>query len=303
MSKPYLCVEIYAYMEMVIENGSLRVAVNAQGAELSSIWHKSAALEYLWSGDPAYWGKKSPVLFPIVGTLRHNTYRHQGQTYNLPRHGFARDRLFVVKDHSPEQVVFALRHDAESLKVYPFPFELRIAYQLEGDALSVGYAIENLGEEPMYASIGAHPAFRAPLVSGLAYEDYYLEFEAEENAGIYPLTAQGLTLSPAQPFLAGARRLALEKSLFYADALVFKELASTRISLKSDKSPHGLQLDFPGFPYFGIWAAKDAPFICLEPWCGIADAADANQELASKEGILAVAGREVLEREWRVRLF
>jgi galactose mutarotase-like enzyme len=288
----------------ILENDSLRVAVKAQGAELSSIWHKNAGLEYLWSGDPAYWGKQSPVLFPIVGTLSNHAYHYRGQTYSLSRHGFARDRLFAIREHTTEQAVFALRYDAESLKVYPFPFELRITYRLEGDALAVGYAIENLGaDEPMYASIGAHPAFRAPLAPGLAYEDYYLEFEMEENAGIYPLTAEGLTLSPARPFLMGARRLALEKSLFYADALVFKELASTRISLKSDKSPHGVHLDFPGFPYFGIWAAKDAPFVCLEPWCGIADAADAGQDMAAKEGILTVAAGAVLERVWRVTPF
>jgi galactose mutarotase-like enzyme len=286
-----------------IENESLKVQIQAQGAELASIYHKGNNLEYLWSGDPAYWGKKSPVLFPIVGTLKDNTYFLEGEKYQLPRHGFARERKFELTAQKADSITFVLRYDEETLKVYPFEFELRLVYSLEGASLSLEYQVLNLADRTLYCSLGAHPAFKLPLVEGLAYEDYYLEFSETENVGIYPINAEGLILSPSVPMLNHTRQLPLNKALFYKDALVFKNLASSSMSIRSSKSAHGLSMHFAGFPFFGIWAAKNADFICLEPWCGIADAADSNQDFTQKEGVFAIPGQGKTVRTWSLDLF
>jgi galactose mutarotase-like enzyme len=286
-----------------IENEVLKVSIQQQGAELASIFHQGTGLEYLWSGDPAFWGKKSPVLFPIVGTLKDHAYFFEGQKYSLPRHGFARERKFEVLEKTADGITFSLRYDAETFKVYPFQFELRLIYKVSGANLSLEYQVLNLGEAMMYCSIGAHPAFKLPLLDGLAYDDYYLEFAETENAGIYPINAEGLILSPSVPMLENTRQLYLNKPLFHQDALVFKELVSGSMSIRSAKSPHGLTMHYAGFPFFGIWAAKNADFICLEPWCGIADAAESDQELTRKEGVFAIPGLDMAERTWSVNLF
>lgn len=286
-----------------ISNEKLTVMVNPQGAELQSIVRNDTGLEYLWSGDPAFWGKKSPVLFPIVGGLKDNTYQYRGDHYTLGRHGFAREQLFAVTEQGAEYVSLRLSDSDTTLKVYPFRFDFTIQYLLQDDQLQVTYQVLNRDDKTLLFSVGAHPAFKLPLVPGTTYEDYYLYFNKEEEAGIWPLSAGGQVETAPVPYLQRTHELPLKKSLFYNDALVFKQLASTAISIKSNHTPHGLTLAFEGFPYMGIWAARDADFVCIEPWCGIADSVDTNGELEEKEGINRLAPDGLFERTWTATIF
>ncbi|MVT09023.1 aldose 1-epimerase family protein [Chitinophaga tropicalis] len=285
-----------------ISNDHVHVVVAEKGAELQSIVRKDLKLEYLWSAGPE-WAKKSPVLFPVVGTLKNNTYTYKGESYTLGRHGFARDRVFTLTAQTEHKLTFTLTHDEESLKVYPFHFTFHVVYTLHGTTLDVTYIVENTGKDALLFSVGAHPAFKVPLTDGLSYEDYYLHFNVEENAGLWPLSNDGLIEASPEPYLVKTHKLPLKKQLFYKDALVFKGLESNIIDLKSDKSPHGLSLRYDGFPYMGIWAAKDADFVCIEPWCGIADSVNATGVLSHKEGIQHLAAGKHFERSWSVRLF
>ncbi|MEI3796966.1 MULTISPECIES: aldose 1-epimerase family protein [unclassified Chitinophaga] len=286
-----------------ISNEKLTVLVNPQGAELQSIVRKDTGLEYLWSGDPAFWGKKSPVLFPVVGGLKENTYQYRGELYTLGRHGFAREQLFTVTEQGAEYVSLRLSDSETTRKVYPFRFDFIIQYLLQDDQLQVTYQVLNRDDKTLFFSVGAHPAFKLPLVPDTTYEDYYLYFNKEEEAGIWPLSAGGQVETTPVPYLQHTHELPLKKSLFYNDALVFKNLASTAISIKSNRTPHGLTLAFEGFPYMGIWAAKDADFVCIEPWCGIADSVDATGELEGKEGINRLAPDGLFERTWTATIF
>lgn len=286
-----------------ISNEKLTVVIDPQGAELQSIVRKDTGLEYLWSGDPAFWGKKSPVLFPIVGGLKDNTYRYNGQTYTLGRHGFAREQLFTVTEQGMEHVSLRLSDNKNTRNVYPFHFNFTIQYLLQDDQLQVTYQVENKDEKVLLFSVGAHPAFKLPLVADTTYEDYYLYFNKEEETGSWPLSPGGQIETAPVPLLQHTHELPLKKSLFYQDALVFKDLASTAISIKSKSTPHGLTLAFEGFSYMGIWAAKDADFVCIEPWCGIADSVTATGELEEKEGINRLAPGKVFERTWTATLF
>ena len=152
-------------------------------------------------------------------------------------------------------------------------------------------------------SVGAHPAFKVPLVDGTTYEDHELVFSANETAGIYPLSADGLVEKYTEPFLNNSNSVPLTKALFAKDALVFKELRSDFIGILNHKNQHGLKLHYTNFPYMGIWAAKNADFVCIEPWCGIADSVDASGELAEKEGINQLDPGETFERSWTVEVF
>jgi galactose mutarotase-like enzyme len=286
-----------------IENDRLRVVIDAKGAELKSVYSKTFGIEYMWSADPAYWSKTSPVLFPIVGTLKENTYQYKGQTYHLSRHGFARDKVFQVKEQCNDSITFSLESDQDTLAVYPFQFTFSIIYTLAGDELSVEYHAQNEGKETMFFSVGGHPAFRVPLVEGTLYEDYRLVFEREEKAGRWPISKEGLIEKVPQPLLQQTKVLPLTKELFSKDALVLKHLQSQWVQLASDKTPHGLRFSFPDFPYLGLWAVAGADFICIEPWCGIADSVDSDQQLSNKEGILKLLPEEAFRRQWAVHFY
>ncbi len=286
-----------------LKNGILTVSIAEKGAELQSIVVDNTGIEYMWGADPAFWAKKSPVLFPIVGGLTNNQYRYGGKKYTLGRHGFARDMDFTVTEQSSAAITFTLGESAETLEKYPFAFKFSVKYVLNGSQLSVSYLVQNTDEKTLLFSVGAHPAFKVPMAEGTVFEDYYLKFSHVEHAGIWPLSPGGQIETFTSPLLDDTDMLPLTKQLFYKDALVFKHLVSNAISIVSNKTPHGLRVVFSGFPFMGIWNSKDANFVCIEPWCGIADSVTADGGLSEKEGINALPEGGLFERTWSVEVF
>jgi len=280
-------------MIQTISNNHLSVTVVSKGAELQSIYGKQNSIEYMWSGDPAYWGKKSPVLFPTVGELKNQAYTYNGQQYKLSRHGFARELEFELTQHSEDSLMFSLKHDEQTLAIYPFEFLFSVKYTLVENLLQVSYIVENKGNQTMYFSVGGHPAFKVPLVEGTTYEDYRLVFNKNETASRHLLSADGLIEDRTSPLLHNENVLPLTKELFANDAIVLKELASTSVSIKSTKTSHSVTVGFEGFPYLGIWEGKGGDFVCIEPWCGIADSVNASGRLEEKEGINRLQPAEI----------
>jgi galactose mutarotase-like enzyme len=290
-------------MEHQIENNKLVIKIKSKGAELFSIYNKQTQLEYMWGADPKFWAKSSPVLFPIVGALKDNTYIYKNKRYSLPRHGFARDEEFKAENQQKDSITFLLTSSASSKEKYPFDFELRISYRLKDHSLYTHYEVKNSGNEEMYFSLGAHPAFNAPLAEGMKYDDYYIEFDQNETIGRWPITKDGLISGSSTPLLNNSNRVDLTRELFANDALVFKQTKSSVVSLKTDKDQHGLKFSFPGFPFLGLWTSPGADFVCIEPWCGIADSVNHNQELTAKGGIERLAANESWSRTWSVDLY
>jgi galactose mutarotase-like enzyme len=285
---------------ITLENDQLKVQVKTKGAELDSLYSKETNLEYLWNGDAKFWNKKSPILFPIVGTLKQNTYFYNNKAYILTRHGFARDKEFTINEQSENSATFTLTDDETTLNNFPFFFRLDVIYTLESSSLHVKYKITNTGNDNMFFSIGGHPAFKVPLEKKLDYHDYYLEFEQTEDAFRWLISSQGLIEPVTVPFLINTNILHITKDLFRNDALVFKYLNSHKVKLKSNRSKHGVEISYPGFPFLGLWAAPGADFICIEPWCGIADSTTSKQEFINKEGINLLTPSQVFERTWSV---
>lgn len=286
-----------------IENDILRIEINPAGAELNSLFNKATGLEYIWSGDAKFWPKKSPVLFPIIGLLKDNRYFFENKGYELGRHGFAREKIFTVTEQGKLSITFELKHDEGTLSVFPFQFSFSLIYTIEESRLSVTYLVKNTGTQIMYFSVGGHPAFKLPIVDELAYADYYLLFNKTENAGRWPISVDGIIETTPLPLLQNTNQLKLSKALFYNDAIVLKNLQSDEVQVKSERHPAGLGFSFKGFPFLGIWAAKDADFICIEPWCGIADSIATTQVLSDKEGIINLPGGEIFERTWSVTVW
>lgn len=286
-----------------LENDRLRIEIDAKGAELKTVYSKSFSLDYMWGADPAYWAKTSPVLFPIVGALKGNTYYYEGQPYHLSRHGFARDKAFTVTAQSTDAITFSIESDEDTLQQYPFSFRFSIRYSLIDNELSVSYEVQNKGEGLMFFSVGGHPAFKLPLVEGTHYNDYQLVFEKEETAGRWPISKDGLIEKTPLSLLQHSNVLPLTKELFSKDAVVLKHLQSSWVQLQSDKTPHGFRFYFPNYSFLGLWAAPGADFLCIEPWCGIADSVDTNQQLPQKEGIVQLSPNEAFNVQWRVQFY
>lgn len=286
-----------------IGNEILEVSIDPKGAELQQLLNKKDRISYLWKGDPAYWGKFSPVLFPVVGTLKNNSYTYNGKDYTLARHGFARDKIFEVEEHSADRAIFLLKNNAETILVFPFFFEFRLIYQVTGNSLSLTYDVRNPAEKDLLFSVGGHPAFAIPLTAGTSYSDYYLLFEKKENAVRWPISPEGCLQIEPVPLLENTDRLLLTKELFHQDALVIKRLSSGKVSLKCDHHIHGWTFDFGEFPYLGIWASKDADFVCIEPWCGVADSVDHNGLLEQKEGIIRLKPANSFQATWSISCY
>jgi len=283
-----------------IENEQVKASVLGLGAELKSLVDKQSGKEWMWQADPAFWGKTSPILFPIVGALKENRYLFEGNKYNLPRHGFAREMNFDVCEHAGHLVVFGLSSSDETRALYPFEFDLEVEYCLEGMALRVEYRVKNSSaKEPMWFSLGAHPAFAIEVNGDKSYSDYQLYFEQDEVLNLHPLH-DNLLRRKAQILPLEKGLLPLSYPLFYNDALVMTDLKSERIVLMNSQDDRKLTFSFVDFPHFGIWAAKDADFVCLEPWSGVADFEDHNGELTQKFGINRLEPQGLWSAEWKV---
>jgi galactose mutarotase-like enzyme len=288
--------------KIVLENKFLKATIASKGAELQSLKNKITGIEHMWNGDAEYWGKHSPVLFPIVGSLKDNTYTYNQKSYTLPRHGFARNMVFVAEQASATKAVFTLTHTAKTLKVYPFQFQLQLIYTISKAAITCTYKVKNTGANELLFSIGAHPAFAVPFTKNVLFKDHYLQFNSKQSLSRYTL-ANGLVSNKKEKVVAPKGKLAIHPDLFYNDALVFKNLKATQITLGCNLHSNGLHFNFNNFPYFGIWSAEEAPFVCLEPWCGIADSEKHNQQLQKKEGINILATKKSFTRSWSVESF
>lgn len=282
---------------ITLQNSFLKAGFMPHGAELRSL-RTTGGREIMWQADAAYWAKTSPVLFPVVGALKEGYYIHNGEKYELPRHGFARDLAFEADVLSGTAVRFTLRSNEETRKNYPFDFIFMIDYLLEDNRLTCSYTVENPAESPLYFSLGAHPAF---LLGNTKedFEAYELWFPADDEL-VCSVLYEGLTGNASKTIKLHNRILPLDYALFYEDALVLKSLKSNKIHLRSKKEPFLLEFRFEGFPYFGIWSAPDANFICLEPWCGIADSVNHDNEISGKEGIRVLHAGEIFRRSWSV---
>jgi galactose mutarotase-like enzyme len=271
-----------------ISSDQLVAEIDPLGAQLSSL-KNSAALDLLWNGDPKVWAGRAPLLFPIVGVLVGGAYRLGTNTYRLPRHGFARGKLFSIASRNPSAAVFKLTADESSLQVYPFQFELEVRYELNGATLSVTTWIRNRGSTAMPASFGHHPGFRWPLPFGQARSAHFIEFEADEPAPARRIDSAGLLTPERHPTPITERRLALADSLFQDDVLIFDQINSRSVLYGSYDGPR-IKIGFPDARYLGVWTKPGAPFICIEPWHGVTDPEGFSGEFTDKPGVFVLQG-------------
>ena len=266
-----------------IASAALTAQIDPLGAQLSSLKNR-AGLDLLWDGDPKVWAGRAPLLFPIIGVLAGGIYRLGSKSFQLPRHGFARGRMFSVETDGPSTARFRLNADAASLQIYPFHFQLDVTYEISGATCSVTTDISNQGDEEMPASFGYHPGFRWPLPFGQPRSAHFIEFETDEPAPARRIDAEGLLTAERHPTPIIGRRLNLSDSLFQSDVIIFDEIRSRSVSYGGAQGPR-IEIGFPDAPCLGIWTKPGAPFICIEPWHGITDLEGFSGDFKDKPGI------------------
>ncbi|RDI56258.1 aldose 1-epimerase family protein [Flavobacterium glaciei] len=282
-------------MTTVIKNSSLTAEINHFGAELISL-KTNQNKEYIWEGNPEFWGKHSPILFPIVGTLKNNSFHYNGNEYYLSRHGFARDMEFELIDSTANSATFAIQSSEKTLKVYPFEFELQLIYTLNENNLSIEYKVFNKGKSTMPFSIGAHPAFALPNL----FENYAITFEKEEPLEFY-LLENDLISNKTKKLEVTNKQIPLTYEWFENDALIFKTLQSNSLTILENENPI-LRVHFEDFPSLGIWTKMNAPFLCIEPWFGYSDTNESSGNLFEKEGIQILESNATFHSKFSIEI-
>ena len=245
-----------------------------KGAELRSL--NIGGKELMWRADPAFWGKSSPVLFPMIGNLRGGKTLIGGQEYHITKHGFARDYTFGVDEQSDTKAVFSFCANDETKKSFPFDFRLELEYLLgDNGSLTINYRITNFSDVPMPFCLGAHPAFACPNEEGSEFSDYKLVFERPEtvHSPVMDLDTRMWGDSDRVSRLENSAEFDLAYPLFDNDCVYFDTIKSKSVSLVSKKTGNGVRVEWSGFETLGVWTPdhKNAPFVCIEPWCGCDD--------------------------------
>ena len=278
-----------------IENEFLKVEINTKGAQLTSVYSKENKIEHLWQADANIWGYHAPNLFPVIGGLINDELLVDGKTYHMGRHGFARQSEFILLESNEVSAIYSLPSSEKTLAIYPYKFDFQVLYNLIDNALRVTYKLINLDKKTIYFSAGGHPAFNIPFNKGEKYEDYYLEFETEEKLTTHLLSPEGFFTGETHPVPSPGHKLYLKKDMFDHDALVFKNLKSREVCIKSDKHDKSISVEFPHFNYLGIWAKGGGDFVCIEPWLGCADTVGKHVDISKKEDIQSLKVGHVFE--------
>lgn len=282
---------------ITLRSNVLSVAISTQGAELQSL-RTAAGLELLWQADPAVWARHAPHLFPIVGRLKNDTLHHEGRSYPLSQHGFARDLPFVCESSSDNRCTMLLKDSEQTRDRYPFAFELRITHHLQNNALEIIYAVRNPATSDLFCSVGTHPAFAWPLSADIDRARHRIVFEHAEPAPIRRLQG-GLVKNEQYPTPVQGREMPLSDALFVDDVIFFDALKSRSLKYTASGTPGApmIRVDFPDFPHLGIWTRPGAPFVCIEPWQGHASPQEFDGEFRDKPGVVSIAAGQ--ERVWR----
>lgn len=276
------------------ETENFSLAVKEMGAELNSFKSKKTGIEYIWCGNTDIWYGQSPILFPIIGRLLDDKYMLDGKEYTMPKHGIVRKKPFELVENNGDSLVFVQKYDDESLKMYPYKFELKVKFEIKENGLKVTHTVTNLDDKEIYYSFGAHPAFNCEIGDRL-------EFNNDTELYTEKIDHESILIDGIFPVFTDENKLELTESLFDEDALILSDYNSTEIALKSDNHNRVVNFKFDS-PILGIWAKPNAPYVCIEPWWGINDNYDKKDDLSQKRGIMSLNPSESKDFSWEIEI-
>lgn len=293
-----------------ISNDSLTASIDTMGAQLMSL--QKGESEYLWQGDSNWWPRRAPILFPIVGVLKDSKAESAEGTISLARHGLARLNQFEVVEQSTSSVTLQLKSTEETREAYPYDFELKLIFSVAGDTLTQTYEVTNPANVVLPFTLGAHPAFNIPIpgVEAASLDQYHLLFTRSWTSYGPSITDEGLCdYTTPQKLIVNSDTLPLSWELIdRKKTITLEDVPDRRITLaanvEASSEAHGIQMDFEGFDYLGIWsAAPGCPFVALEPWCGIADTVDCDGIFEHKPGIISLEPGQSIAKTLNIRVF
>lgn len=291
-------------MNYVLYNDLLKVSISDKGAEIRSIKSAKTDIEYLWQGSDVYWKDRATVIFPICGRLHQGKYTYQGKTYEMIIHGFAKKSIFQVVEHTPSKVVMQLTANDFTRAQYPFEFKLQLIYTLQGDKITQTYFVENTDDKTLIFTCGGHPGFNVPWNSGEEYEDYYLEFANDKPQYNIFFNEDGLFngRKELQPMVDG-KIIPLSHDLFDNDALFLQDGAK-EVALKSRKNNTQIIVNYEDMTRVGFWKDEKttAPFLCIEPWCGIPASAGVTDDLETKAEMTHLASGKTFSASFSIEI-
>lgn len=283
-------------MLYTISSDTLTAQISDFGAELSSL--KTAdGTELIWQADPEIWKRHAPLLFPFICNTESKKYTVNGAEYALSNHGFARDTVFECVSEKSEDVCFVLKSSEETLKKYPYKFELSAEYILSGNTLTTSVTVKNTDDKDIFFFIGGHPAFNCPMTDGDNFDDYYVEYSENETI-TQPVPSGERTI------LDNGRQVPLTHELFAHDVFMKDKPNSSSISLKSKKSSKAIRLDYDNSGCIAVWspARNDANFVCLEPWSSVPVYCDKVEELTEMPSAKKLAAGESYVFSYKISL-
>lgn len=278
-----------------IENDYLKIGVKSEGAELTSIVSKDSKIEYLWQGYSDVWYGQSPVLFPIIGRVLDDKYYLDGKEYTMPKHGLFRKRTAEFVEATDNTLVFKESADDETLKIYPFDFDVYVIFELIDKSLKVTHKIKNNGNDVMYFSIGGHPGFNCKIGD-------YLTFSENETLDTVEIDTECLRTGKTIPVLSENKKIIITKDIFNNDALIFTGMKSKTITLASGEHDRKVIFDYSDCSYLGIWAKPGAPYVCIEPWWGVNDSHERKPDISQKDAIIALESGNTYECYWKAEI-
>lgn len=286
---------------MLLVNDSLQVTIDPQGAEIQSIKNRKNDFDYLWDGNPDFWPRHAPLLFPSIGNSNEESYYLNGKRYSMTQHGFARDYPFEIVEENKAHVALCQKDNEKTFELFPFHYSLRTDYHLIGNQLTLRYQITNHSESPMPFSLGSHPAFNVPLNQEGRFEDYFIRTYPKVNH----LMVFETTLNP-KPFRTGRvvrfgqdnhGEIHLNHELFQKGLLIFQNPGIDAVELYSPATNHSVTLHLKEFPYFTLWTTENlaSPFLCIEPFAGLPDVLGKTTDWSQKEGNQIIGANEETE--------
>lgn len=290
-------------MNYTIQNDRLQFTIKSLGAELISLKSMRTNQEYMWSADAKYWGRTSPLLFPFIGGLHGDTYTYEGVAYQMKKHGFLRDILFELVKQTDDEIWFVTRSTEETLKSYPFEFELEVGYWLRGESIDVIWKIHNIGDKVMEYSIGGHPAFKCPLKEDEERTSYAVQFKRKSTLEKTAVTKTGFAAQESHTITLEEERIPLDGNVFREDALIFENYQVSEVALVDSFNRPYISLTCDT-PVLAIWSMpeKEAQFVCFEPWYGLCDVEGIRVPLKDRKWMNHLAPNKIDEKQYTIHI-
>ena len=281
----------------------LKIQTKKSGAELTSVQYNGKEMLFqgakvLDSNGNIYWKRQAPILFPIVGQLKNSTTQIENKTYEMSQHGFARDMDFEEISKTENEHHYMLKYNEETLKKYPYKFELHIMYGVSENTLTVTYKVKNIDDKTIYFGLGGHPAFNCDYSNG----EYEIAFSENEDKIEFLKLKNGLIDTEKAQNILQDNKICLKEDTFDNDAVIMKNIKSNKVVLQNHETNQKiLEFDFTGFPYLALWSKKGAPFVCIEPWQNTADRIDSTQIYKDKENIIELPKDKEFECKYSIK--